>query len=113
MTTVKLKSVSMGPLSDMLEQWWATVVVTADGCAPTKVHLSVSWSPTTGHFTPEHDGTTIVESGDGGREVTIDEAVAAFRASPERERAYEAFREHALHHRDEFPERVHTMESSR
>lgn len=113
MTTVKLKSVSMGPLSDMLEQWWATVVVAADGCAPTKMRISVSWSPTSGHFTPEHEGSTILESGDGGREVTIDEAVAAFRASPERKRAYDAFREHARRHRDDFPERVRTMESSR
>lgn len=113
MTTVKLKSVSMGPLSDLLEQWWATVTISGDGVARTLVRISVSWSPCTNTFTPEHDGTSILEVGDDGRDVSVDEAVAAFLASPERDRAYAAFRAHALKHRADLPERVAVMEASR
>ncbi|MFL0580762.1 hypothetical protein [Dietzia sp. 179-F 9C3 NHS] len=113
MTTVTLESIGMGPLSDLLEQWWATVEVTEDGYAPTRVRISISWSPMTNQFTPESDGSTVEDVGAGGHPVEVDAAISAFLASPERERAYKAFRAHARRHREDFPERVAVMESSR
>ena len=113
MTTVELRSVSMGPLSDMLEQWWAKVEVTGDGLAPTVARLSISWSPVTNRFGPEGEETEILSVGDGPRAATVAEVVAAFEASPARGRAYAEFRDHACRHRDDFPERVARMRSGR
>lgn len=113
MTTTELVSVGRAALTDLLEQWWATVEVTPDDGRSCRVRLSIEWSPWDKKFTVDPEAVELVDvSGDGAVPDRAD-IVAAFHGSEAEKRAHDVIRTEAGRHREKFPDRVKAIAETR
>lgn len=112
--TTELVSVGRAALTDLLEQWWATVDVRGEDGGSCRVRLSIEWSPWDKKFTVDPDAITYLRRDTSSGPVPgRAEIVGAFRGSDAEARAHQLIHRQAQRYRTELPDRAQAMRDTR
>ena len=110
MITTELVSVGRAALSDLLEQWWATIDVRGEDGGRCRVRMSIEWSPWDKRFTVDPDAITVLHrDSSAGPVPDRAEIVGAFRGSEAEVRAHDLIHRQAQRYRTELPDRAQAM----